>query len=181
MLENGRWPSSRLVTSTFEYFRNGMPLGALENNLRQEDFTIASVWTWVVWGRMINWDSGDAVRVSLHHWPSSSWQGLWWDYMTGLAIVVILASVLLNAVVRPPSPKLLNAPNGLQVTAPRVQMRDGRFLAYKAVGVDRENAKHFIIYIHGYGASRHLALPISKVCTAILKTLWVLALKLFWI
>jgi hypothetical protein len=90
--------------------------------------------------------------------------------MTGLAILGILASVLLTVVVRPPSPKLLNAPNGLQVTAPRVQMRDGRFLAYKAVGVDRENAKHFIITIHGYGASRHLMLPISKVCIAILKT-----------
>jgi len=80
----------------------------------------------------------------------------------GLAILGILVSVLLTVVVRPPSPKLLNAPNGLQVTAPRVQMRDGRFLAYKAVGVDRENAKHFIITIHGYGASRHLMLPISK-------------------
>jgi hypothetical protein len=90
--------------------------------------------------------------------------------MAGLAILGILASVLLTVVVRPPSPKLLNAPNGLQVTAPRVQMRDGRFLAYKAVGVDRENAKHFIITIHGYGASRHLMLPISKVCIAILKT-----------
>lgn len=86
--------------------------------------------------------------------------------MAGLAIVVILAGVLFTAVVRPPPPKLLNAPDGLQVTAPRVQMRDGRFLAYKTVGVDRENAKHFIISIHGYGASRHLSLPISKVCTA---------------
>ena len=91
--------------------------------------------------------------------------------MAGLAIVVILASVLFNAVIRPPSPKLLNAPNGLQVTAPRVQMRDGRFLAYKAVGVDRENAKHFIISIHGYGGSRHLMVPISKVCKYVLCTL----------
>ena len=162
-----------------------MRLCAHESNLRQEDFSIASVWTLSPvgendqlrqWGR----SSGVLASLTLVRVDKGS-RGLWWDYMTGLAILGILASVLLTAVVRPPSPKLLNAPNGLQVTAPRVQMRDGRFLAYKAVGVGRENAKHFIITIHGYGASRHLMLPISKVCIAILKTLWDLALKLFWI
>lgn len=54
--------------------------------------------------------------------------------------------------------KICGTLNGPPVTAPRVQMRDGRFLAYKEDGVQRANAKYKIIAVHGYGGSRHAML-----------------------
>jgi pimeloyl-ACP methyl ester carboxylesterase len=57
--------------------------------------------------------------------------------------------------IQPPPPKICGTPNGPPVTAPRVQLRDGRFLAYKEAGVQKQNAKYTIISVHGYGGSRH--------------------------
>ncbi|KAK9901823.1 hypothetical protein M0R45_001939 [Rubus argutus] len=43
-------------------------------------------------------------------------------------------------------------------TAPRIKLRDGRYLAYKEHGVSKQVAKYNIIFVHGFGSSRHDAL-----------------------
>jgi pimeloyl-ACP methyl ester carboxylesterase len=74
-----------------------------------------------------------------------------------LLLLVGVAASLVFKSITPPPPKLLNSssPGGLTVTAPRVRMRDGRFLAYKERGVPREIAQYHVISVHGYGRSRH--------------------------
>lgn len=67
---------------------------------------------------------------------------------------------------RPPPPKTCGSPDGPPVTAPRIKLSDGRYLAYKEIGVPRENAKYKIVYIHGYDCCRHdvpLVNTLSKV------------------
>lgn len=56
---------------------------------------------------------------------------------------------------RPPPPKICGSPDGPPITAPRIKLSDGRHLAYKEIGVPRENAKYKIVYIHGYDGCRH--------------------------
>ncbi|CAN7021953.1 hypothetical protein IGI04_023011 [Brassica rapa subsp. trilocularis] len=55
--------------------------------------------------------------------------------------------------IQPPPPKTVGSPDGAAVTAPRIKLRDGRHLAYKEHGVDRDEAKFKIIYIHGFDSS----------------------------
>ncbi|KAK7392986.1 hypothetical protein VNO78_21436 [Psophocarpus tetragonolobus] len=57
--------------------------------------------------------------------------------------------------IHPPSPRTCGSPSGPPITAPRIKLRDGRHLAYKEHGVPRELAKKKIVYIHGFGSSRH--------------------------
>ncbi len=79
-------------------------------------------------------------------------------------LVLIAAAVgLVYKAITPPPVKVLNSINGPQVTAQRVQLPDGRFLAYEESGVPAELAKVNVISIHGYGGSRHSTLPASKV------------------
>ncbi|KAL5976401.1 hypothetical protein ACLOJK_020732 [Asimina triloba] len=59
----------------------------------------------------------------------------------------------------PPPPKVCCSPNGPPVTAPRVRLKDGRYLAYKEKGVPREHAKHKIIIAHGTGDSKNYLVP----------------------
>ncbi|CAA0837849.1 alpha/beta-Hydrolases superfamily protein [Striga hermonthica] len=56
---------------------------------------------------------------------------------------------------RPPPPKTCGSTNGPPVTAPRVQLKDGRRIAYQEVGVPKETAKHKIVFIHGFDSCRH--------------------------
>ncbi|KAI4334243.1 hypothetical protein L6164_018957 [Bauhinia variegata] len=42
------------------------------------------------------------------------------------------------------------------VTSPRIRLKDGRYLAYREVGVPRERAKHKIIVVHGLGSSKEM-------------------------
>ncbi|KAL2651151.1 hypothetical protein R1flu_019279 [Riccia fluitans] len=58
----------------------------------------------------------------------------------------------------PPPPKICGTPGGPPVTAYRIQVSDGRYLAYKETGVPREEAKYKIIAVHGFGGSRHALL-----------------------
>ncbi|VVA90482.1 unnamed protein product [Arabis nemorensis] len=44
----------------------------------------------------------------------------------------------------------------------RVKLRDGRFLAYVEEGVPKEEAKHKIIIVHGFGCSKNMNFPASK-------------------
>lgn len=69
---------------------------------------------------------------------------------------------------RPPRPKICGSPGGPPVTSPRVRLSDGRHLAYREVGVPKQQAKYKIIVIHGFGSSKDLNLPVSRVCSKIM-------------
>ncbi|KAL3623397.1 hypothetical protein CASFOL_032213 [Castilleja foliolosa] len=56
---------------------------------------------------------------------------------------------------QPPQPKTCGSENGPPVTAPRIQLKDGRFLAYKEFGVPRDTAKNKIVFVHGHDSCRH--------------------------
>ncbi|CAA3016782.1 Alpha beta-Hydrolases superfamily [Olea europaea subsp. europaea] len=56
---------------------------------------------------------------------------------------------------RPPPPKTCGSPDGPPITASRIQLNDGRHLAYKEYGVPKDEAKYKIIFIHGFGCCRH--------------------------
>ncbi|KAL0426534.1 UNVERIFIED_CONTAM: hypothetical protein Slati_2828200 [Sesamum latifolium] len=56
---------------------------------------------------------------------------------------------------QPPPPKRCGSTDGPPVTAPRVQLKDGRYLAYKEYGVPKDKAKHKIVFVHGFGCCRH--------------------------
>ena len=84
-----------------------------------------------------------------------------------MLVGVIVGSLIFKAITPPPS-KVLNGPDGIKVTAPRIEMRDGRYLAYREAGVKKERAKHYIVYVHGYGGSRLDSLAIPTVSTLVL-------------
>ncbi|GMN61065.1 hypothetical protein TIFTF001_030159 [Ficus carica] len=80
-------------------------------------------------------------------------------------IAVALAVGLLGLAYRalkPPPPKICGSPNGPPVSSPRVKLSDGRHLAYREFGVSKEEARHKIIVIHGFGGSKDLVLPIPQ-------------------
>lgn len=64
---------------------------------------------------------------------------------------------------KPPPPKICGSPNGPPVTSPRVKLSDGRHLAYRELGVPKEEAKHKIIIVHGFDSSKDLTLPVAQV------------------
>ena len=76
---------------------------------------------------------------------------------------------------QPPPPAICGTPSGAPVTAPRIQLGDGRFLAYKEAGVSKESAKYKIVIVHAFGRSRLDLLPVSQVN---LHTLWTKMLPL---
>ncbi|KAG4996928.1 hypothetical protein JHK84_027960 [Glycine max] len=45
---------------------------------------------------------------------------------------------------------------GFLVSPPRVRLRDGRYLAYTEKGVPKDQAKHSIIIVHGFGSSKDM-------------------------
>ncbi|XP_022888586.1 uncharacterized protein LOC111404087 [Olea europaea var. sylvestris] len=56
---------------------------------------------------------------------------------------------------RPPPPKTCGSPDGPPITASRIQLNDGRHLAYKEYGVPKDEVKYKIIFIHGFDCCRH--------------------------
>ncbi|KAL0374887.1 UNVERIFIED_CONTAM: hypothetical protein Sradi_3404400 [Sesamum radiatum] len=56
---------------------------------------------------------------------------------------------------RPPPPKTCGSADGPPVTASRVQLKDGRYLAYQEYGVPKDIAKHKIVFVHGFDSCRH--------------------------
>jgi len=73
-----------------------------------------------------------------------------------------IASILLIGIlglayeaIKPPPPKTCGSPGGPPITAPRIKLRDGRHMAYKEYGVPREAANKKIVFIHGFGSTRH--------------------------
>ncbi|XVF55702.1 hypothetical protein PTKIN_Ptkin06aG0058200 [Pterospermum kingtungense] len=74
-------------------------------------------------------------------------------------LVVLFVGILawISQVSQPPAPKICGSPDGPLVTAPRIRLKDGRYLAYKEHGVPRDVAKNKIIYVHGFNSGRHNA------------------------
>lgn len=70
--------------------------------------------------------------------------------------------------IRPPAPKTCGSPGGPPVTSPRVKLDDGRHLAYKEKGVDKEEAKYKIIIAHGFDDSKDFNLRLSEVSKILL-------------
>ncbi|KAL3642676.1 hypothetical protein CASFOL_013491 [Castilleja foliolosa] len=56
---------------------------------------------------------------------------------------------------KPPPPKTCGSTNGPPVTASRIQLKDGRYLAYVEHGVPKDMAKHKIVFVHGFDSCRH--------------------------
>lgn len=54
-----------------------------------------------------------------------------------------------------PLPKPNDSADGVHVS-PKVRLRDGRYLAYREKGVPKDQAKHIIIIVHGFGSSKDM-------------------------
>uniref|UniRef100_A0A2P2KWR3 Catalytic n=1 Tax=Rhizophora mucronata TaxID=61149 RepID=A0A2P2KWR3_RHIMU len=63
---------------------------------------------------------------------------------------------------KPPPPKICGSPGGPPITSPRVRLNDGRHLAYREMGVPKEEAEFKVIVIHGFDSSKDLPLPVSQ-------------------
>ncbi|XP_009604842.1 uncharacterized protein [Nicotiana tomentosiformis] len=90
--------------------------------------------------------------------------------MFGKILVVLFVVFLAYAykAMQPPPPKICGTPDGPPITSPRIKLSDGRHLAYKEHGVPRDEAKHKIVFIHGYDSNRHdavIATGLSKEVT----------------
>lgn len=81
-------------------------------------------------------------------------------------LLVVLPVVLLGwafqAILRPPPPKLCGSAGGPPVTSPRIKLRDGRYLAYREDGVQRDKAKYKIITVHAFDSTKDFPSPVSK-------------------
>ena len=73
----------------------------------------------------------------------------------GLIVLFAIVVTWIYQFMLPPLQRPCGLPGGPPLTAPRVKLRDGRFLAYKEIGVPKHNAKNNIIFVHGFGNSRH--------------------------
>ncbi|XP_021737250.1 uncharacterized protein LOC110703772 [Chenopodium quinoa] len=73
----------------------------------------------------------------------------------GIILLIALVATCIYQSNLPPSPRICGFPGGPPITAPRVKLRDGRYLAYNEIGVPKENAKFKIVFVHGFGNSRH--------------------------
>ncbi|XP_057534097.1 uncharacterized protein LOC130812594 [Amaranthus tricolor] len=80
-------------------------------------------------------------------------------------VALAFASVILGCVykaIKPPPPKICGSPGGPPVTSPRIKLVDGRHLSYREAGVNKHEAKHKIIVIHGFASSKDQFLPVSQ-------------------
>ncbi|KAK7244916.1 hypothetical protein RIF29_39745 [Crotalaria pallida] len=75
--------------------------------------------------------------------------------------------------IQPPPPKICGSPDGPPVTAPRIKLRDERYLAYKEHGVPRDAAKYKIVFVHGIDACRHDAVVAETLSPDVAKDLGV--------
>lgn len=81
-----------------------------------------------------------------------------------LSLVLLVASAALTyQAIQPPPPRICGSPNGPPIASTRIKLKDGRHLAYLESGVPKEQAKHKIIFIHGFDSCRYDAMQISSV------------------
>lgn len=87
--------------------------------------------------RLRKWLTGGASRMAM-----------------AAALLVGLASWYYAVAIRPPAPTPCGSEGGPPVNAPRIRLRDGRFLAYSETGVPKEKAAYKIVFAHGFSGSR---------------------------
>ncbi|KAL2323089.1 hypothetical protein Fmac_027468 [Flemingia macrophylla] len=73
---------------------------------------------------------------------------------TTLAVLFIGFLAWAYQAIQPPPPKICGTPGGPPITAPRIKLRDGRYMAYKEFGVPKEEAKYKIISVHGFASCK---------------------------
>ncbi|XP_002973599.2 uncharacterized protein LOC9642816 [Selaginella moellendorffii] len=83
-----------------------------------------------------------------------------WPTVVALAAGIIIPWIYL--LLKPPPPKICGTRRGPPITAPRIRLRDGRYMAYKEQGVPKDLAKHKVIFVHPFSGSRHSLLQISQ-------------------
>jgi len=81
------------------------------------------------------------------------------------AVVIVLIGLGAWAIVSitPPPPKRCGTPGGPPITAPRIRLSDGRYLAYEEHGVSRQNATFKIVFIHAFSTFRRDAVIANRV------------------
>nr|KYP68739.1 hypothetical protein KK1_022380 [Cajanus cajan] len=77
--------------------------------------------------------------------------------MVSRAAIVLLIGLLgmFYQATQLPPPNRPDSPNGVPAS-PRVRLSDGRYLAYREKGVPKDQAKHSIIIVHGFGSSKDM-------------------------
>ncbi|KAK3118409.1 hypothetical protein QOZ80_9BG0698640 [Eleusine coracana subsp. coracana] len=75
---------------------------------------------------------------------------------------IVLLGWAFQAILRPPLTKLCGSPGGPPLTSPRIKLRDGRYLAYREDGVQRDKAKYKIITVHAFDSTKDIPLLVSK-------------------
>lgn len=73
--------------------------------------------------------------------------------IVGVLLIAILVGWAYQ-IASPPPPKICGSNGGPPITATRVKLRDGRYLAYQEHGVPKINANHNIVFLHPFGSSR---------------------------
>eukprot|EP00246_Nothoceros_aenigmaticus_P007700 TRINITY_DN2169_c0_g1_i1.p1 TRINITY_DN2169_c0_g1~~TRINITY_DN2169_c0_g1_i1.p1 ORF type:complete len:382 (+),score=49.57 TRINITY_DN2169_c0_g1_i1:44-1189(+) len=84
-----------------------------------------------------------------------------WLALFPVLIISALAPLIYN-VIQPPPPVVVGTPGGPPITAKRIQLKDGRHLAYNEGGFPKEGAKFKAITLHGISRGRHDLYPASK-------------------
>ncbi|XP_038904919.1 uncharacterized protein LOC120091130 isoform X2 [Benincasa hispida] len=79
--------------------------------------------------------------------------------------------------IQPPAPKICGSPEGPPITAPRIKLRDGRYLAYKEHGVPKDSAKYKIIYVHSFRSCRHNAIVANTISQDLIENLGIYILS----
>jgi hypothetical protein len=90
------------------------------------------------------------------------------SYFAGITMMLLrlafmLLAVLLYRQLQAPPPKIPGTPGGPPVTSPRIQLKDGRHLAYYESGVPKNEAKYKVVFVHGFDLSRLDVLRVSPV------------------
>jgi len=76
---------------------------------------------------------------------------------------VVLLGLAFQVILRPPPQKLCGSPGGPPLMSPRIKLRDGRYLAYREDGVQKDKARYKIITVHAFDSTKDFPLPVSKV------------------
>lgn len=79
-----------------------------------------------------------------------------------LGLAVILLGWMYQCI-QPPPLKLCGSPNGPPIASPRIQLRDGRYLAYMETGTIKDKANYKIIIVHAFNECKELGIFASQV------------------
>lgn len=93
--------------------------------------------------------------------------------LVGGAFIIVLIALGVWAIISciPPPSKICGTPGGPPITAPRIRLSDGRYLAYEEHGVSRQNATFKIIFIHAFATFRRDAVIANRVRPVMIQSL----------